>query len=235
LTGERFTKVESDRHERTSELGELLTGLISLQTLALAGGVLVLIFGGWYLLQPPTADALYRDIEVPLAEADPDSLRRAGPKIEDFLARFPDDPRAENLRAAEEELKQAHPIQRAYTEAKRYVPINPELALAKFTALIDVYDDGQANSDVADHYLRLARLQQYRVQKQIDGYAGEGRKLVESRLERAGQMAQGEPAAARKIYHGIIELYGEKPWASDLVARARAALAAAHDARAAAQ
>ena len=146
------------------------------------------------------------------------------PKIEDFLARFADDPRADSVRSMQDELKQTHPIQRAYVEAKRHVLIDPEVALAKLSALIDVYDDDSTDSDVTRHYVKLARQQRDRVQKQIDSYAPEGRKLVESRIARAAEIAAENPTLARRIYRGVIELYGEKPWAADLVAQAQAAL-----------
>ena len=231
----RFIKVEEDRKDRTSEIGEVLAGLFSPQTLALAAAVILLLFGGWYLMKPPTADELYRQIEAKTLEGDVEGLRAAQPTIKTFLARFPDDARGENLRAMQDELKQAHPIQRAYTEAKRYVLINPELALAKFAALIDVYDEGPENSEVVKDYLRRARQQQSRVQKQIDGYVDESRKLVASRLAKAGQVAADHPAAARRIYLGVVELYGEKPWASDLVEQAKTALATEPDPRATAR
>jgi eukaryotic-like serine/threonine-protein kinase len=220
----RFTKVEHQRSERHGDLRETLAGLVAPQTLALAAGLVVLLAAGWYLMQPLTADELYRRIETATASGDADGLRRAWPDIVTFLERHADDPRAETLRAMQEELKQAHPIERAFTEAKRYVLINPEVALARFAALIDVYDDGDANSETTRHYVRLARQQHARVQKIIDQYVDEGRKLVESRLAKAAEI-QGENAtAARKIYLGIIELYGEKPWAADLVEQAKTAL-----------
>ncbi len=231
----RFTRVESQREQRTSALGEALAGLLAPQTLALAAGLVVLVLGGWYLMQPPTADELYQKIEAATAAGDVDALRAARPTIDDFLARFPDDPRNDELRATRDELKQAHPIQRAYTEAKRLVLLNPELALAKFAALIDVYDDGDASSEVTRHYLRLARQQHNRVQKQMDAYVDDGRKLVESRIAKAAQIAADNPALARKIYSGIIELYGEKSWAADLVEQAKAALRAAPDPQATAR
>jgi serine/threonine protein kinase len=219
----RFTKVENRRDDASSAWTEILHGLFAPQTLALLGGLLLVALGGWYLMQPATADSLYRQIEAAAADGDVETLRAARPRIEDFLARFPDDPRAENVRGMQDELKQTHPIQRAYVEAKRYVLIDPEMALAKFSALIDVYDDA-TDSDVTRHYVKLARQQRDRVQKQIDRYAPEGRKLVESRITRAALIATENPALARRIYQGVIELYGEKPWAADLVARARAAL-----------
>lgn len=99
----------------------------------------------------------------------------------------------------QDELKQTHPIQRAYVEAKRHVLIDPELALAKFSALIDVYDDDTTESDVTRHYVKLARQQRDRVQKQIDSYAPEGRKLVESRIARAAEVAAENPALATNL------------------------------------
>ncbi len=218
----RFTKVENRRDDRSSALSEILSGLFAPQTLALMGGLLIVVLGGWYLMQPATADSLYQQIETAADDDDAESLRAVQPKIEDFLARFADDPRADSVRGIQDELK--HPIQRAYVEAKRQLLIDPEVALAKFSALIDVYDDDSTDSDVTRHYVKLARQQRDRVQKQIDSYAPEGRKLVESRIARAAKVAADNPTLARRIYRGVIELYGEKPWAADLVAQARAAL-----------
>jgi serine/threonine-protein kinase len=225
----RFTKVEGRRDDRSSALGEIFSGLFAPQTLALMGGLLIVVLGGWYLMQPATADSLYQQIETAAADGDAESLRAVQPKIEDFLARFADDPRADSVRGRQDDLKQTHPIQRAYVEAKRHVPIDPEVALAKFSALIDVYDDDSTDSDVTRHYVKLARQQRDRVQKQIDSYAPEGRKLVESRIARAAEVAADNPTLARRIYRGVIELYGEKPWAADLVAQARAALNASDE------
>jgi eukaryotic-like serine/threonine-protein kinase len=219
----RFTKVENRRDDASGAWTEILHGLLAPQTLALLGGLLIVVLGGWYLMQPATADSLHRQIEAAAANGDVEILRAVRPKIEDFLARFPDDPRADSVRGMQDELKQTHPIQRAYVEAKRYVLIDPEVALAKFSALIDVYDDA-TDSDVTRHYVKLARQQRDRVQKQIDSYAPEGRKLVESRMARAAEVAAENPTLARRIYLGVIELYGEKPWAADLVAKAQAAL-----------
>lgn len=231
----RFTKVERERSDAGGPWRDLLTVLLSPQSLALAVALVLVGLGGWYLLRPPTADDLYRQIETATATGDADSLRAARPRIEAFLQRFPDDSRSENLNGMLDDLKQAHPIQRIYTSAKRAVLVNPELALAKLDALIDVYDDGEENSDVAQHYLKLARRERDRVKKQIDRYAEEGRKLLAARLAKAQQLDATQPAASRKIYVGIVELYGDKPWAQDLVQQARTALAASDEARAAAR
>lgn len=231
----RFTKVERERADAGGPWSELLAAVVSPQSLALVVALLLVGWAGWYLLQPRSADELYRQIETAASAGDADSLRDARPHIEAFLAEFPDDPRSEHVRAVQDELKQAHPIQRVYTSAKRAMLVNPELALAKFDALIDVYDDGEANSDVARHYVRLAKRERERVKKQIDRYADEGRKLISARLDKAHQLAATQPAESRKIYAGIVELYSDKPWAQDLVEQARTAIATPETARAAAE
>ncbi|MBI3839222.1 MAG: serine/threonine protein kinase [Planctomycetia bacterium] len=223
----RFTKVEERHDERASAARELLAGLLAPQTLALLAGLLVMILGGWYLMRPPTADELYRQIETATADGEVESLRQAQPQIETFLERYADDPRCEKLRGMQDELKQTDPVQRAFTEAKRYALISPELGLVKFQALVDVYGEADVGSETPRQFVRLARQQIKRLERQIEKSVADDRKLVESRLERAAELSASDPAAARKIYQGIVQLYDQKPWAVQLVACARAALAAA--------
>jgi eukaryotic-like serine/threonine-protein kinase len=225
--------VEEGRQE-TRTIREALGGLLAPQTLALVAALALLVAGGWYLMRSPTADQLFDRIETAAAAGSPDDLKRAGPDIEAFLERFPDDPRAERVQELADEAEQSNPIERAFNEAKRYSLVNPERALAKFQALIDVYDDGPDNSEMTRHYIRLARVQQARLRKRVDQYVDEGRKLILARLAKADEILPDDPPAARKLYQGIVELYGEKPWADDLVERARGALADAPKRQAAA-
>jgi serine/threonine-protein kinase len=183
-----------------------------------------LVAAGWYLTRPPSADALVERIEAAAASDEADELKKARGDIDAFLEHYPHDPRAARVQALADEAEQSNPIQRAYAEALRYSLVSPEQGLAKFTALVDAYDDGADNSETARHYVRLARAQQARLQKRVERYVEEGRKLIESRLAKADKLAGNDPAAARKIYQGIIELYRDKPWADDLVRRAEGAL-----------
>jgi eukaryotic-like serine/threonine-protein kinase len=222
----RFTKVEERREQRVSAARELLVGLLAPQALALLGGLLVMFLGGWYLMRSPTADELFGQIENATADGEVESLRAAQPKIETFLDRYADDPRGEKLRQMQDELKQAHPVQRAFTEAKRYALISPELGLVKFQALVDVFDEAAGSGgETTRHFVRLARQQIKRLQQQIEKSVADDRTLVESRLERAAELSAANPSAAGKVYRGIVELYDHKPWAAQLVARAKAALA----------
>jgi serine/threonine-protein kinase len=230
----RFTKVEEQHDQSGSGWSDALTGLLAPQTLALAGAVLLLVLGGWYMVQPPSADDLYGQIETATADGEVASIEKAQPQIESFLDRYPGDPRAEKLRGIQEELKLSNPVQRLYTEARRYTLINPELALTKFQALIDVYDDEQA-SEATRHWVKQARIQQKQLQKRINQYVADGQTLLESRLAKAAEIAPQNPAGARKIYQGIVELYDEKPWAAEFVQQAKSALATSPDPQAAAK
>jgi serine/threonine-protein kinase len=223
---DRFTKVQEAREESRS-LAEVLGVFFAPQTLAILVGLVVLVAGGWYLTRPPSAEQLYARIEAAASQDDPKKLKAAQGDMDAFLARFPDDPRAEKVRALADEAAESGPIERAYSEARRHVPFSPDVAMEKFQALIDVYDDGQQNSEVAQRYVRLARQQKARLQERVDRYVDEGRKLIESRLDKAASLAADDPPAARKIYEGVVELYRDKPWAGDLVRRAQDALAEA--------
>ena len=196
--------------------------VFSPQTLGLMACVLAVLGIGWYLMQPANPDQLYQQIDAAIADGDTSSLNAAMPKIEEFLSRHPDDSRSERLRAVQEEVKNATPVQRAFGEAKRYTLINPELALTKFQALVDVYDDGEESSDATRHYVHFSSRQQQKILKRrLDQYVDDGRRLIESRLAKAAELSAQQPASARKIYQGIVELYGEKPWAANLVQQAK--------------
>ncbi len=222
----RFIKVEEQREQRASDLRAALTGLLAPQTLLLAFALLLLLAAGWYLMQPPSADKLYEQIEAATSSGDLESLKASKSRIASFLEYYPNDSRSEKLRSMQEEAEQAHPIQRAFTEAKRNALINPEVAVVKFQALIDVYDDDSGDSDVARHYVKLARQQLKRLEKQVADRVEDDRKFLQSRLDRAMELTGSNPQAAIKIYQGIVELYDEKPWAAELVSQAKSDLAA---------
>ncbi|REK19525.1 MAG: serine/threonine protein kinase [Planctomycetota bacterium] len=231
---DRFTKVD-ETSEPPHSLSETLSVIFAPQTVALVAGLVLLVAGGWYLMRPESADELFTRIDAAAGEGDLESLKEVRRDMDDFLARYPSDPRAEQVRSYVDEARASSPVQRAYAEAKRYLLVSPETAMAKFQALIDVYDDGQDGSELTQRYVRLARLEQQRLQKRVARYIDEGRLLVEARLEKAEKLAADDPAAARKMYEGIVELYGDKPWADSLVRRAKDALAEAPQRQAAAR
>jgi serine/threonine-protein kinase len=220
---DRFTKVD-ESHTTTNSWSEALSVLLAPQTLALVVCLGALVGGGWYLTRPESADALYARIDAAAEAADAEGLKAVKDDIQEFLDRYASDPRAERVQSIADDADASSPVQRAYAEANRYALVNPELALAKLQALIDVYDDGKEGSQLTQHYVRRARLQHALLSKRVERYIGEGRKLIEARLQKADALAATDPESARRMYRGVVELYGDKPWAGELVERAEEAL-----------
>jgi serine/threonine-protein kinase len=230
----RFIKVDEHAAKASTD-GDEGAGLFSPQTWLLVTALILLVASGWYLMQPPSADQLFGRIEAATAEGDLEKMKAALPDIELFLENYPGDPRAEQVRSVGEETQQNHPIQTAFTQAKRLAVLNPELAAEKFQALIDVYDDGEQSPETVRHFVHQARLKLKQPQKEISRRTAEDHAVVESRLQKAQEIVAGNPAAARKIYEGIVTLYADKPWAAVLVQQAKAATAEIDSAQAAAK
>jgi hypothetical protein len=102
--------------------------------------------------------------------------------------------------------------------------------LAKFQALLDVYDGGQQLAKNADEQrtdqqcLDLARRQIERLSKSVAASVAAERELLAARLAEANELAPSDPAAARRVWQGIVRLYGDKEWARELVEQARSRL-----------
>ncbi len=219
--------------------------LISPQTWALAAGLIVVGAVAWYLLQPPTADALYRRISRQTEAGTADALPEAEDDIRQFLMRFPGDPRCDELRGHSREIEldrlerqlELHakgllstaeliPVERSYIEALNYSRLDPEAGMAKFQAILDFYDAGKDRSGLTWQCLELAkrRLGQLRGQQEVP--AREQLAVIQQRLDRADAYRRSDPRRAEALYRAVIELYQNKAWAADAVGRARAALAA---------
>ncbi|MGI8978271.1 MAG: serine/threonine-protein kinase [Pirellulaceae bacterium] len=217
-----------------------LSALLAVVAIFIAGVV-------WYANLPPNADELYSRVKAAADDGDSESLVALEPDLLKFLASFPDDPRAEEMQEYQEEIElgrlqkrfefRAHrtgtsgalsPIERAYMEAVRLAGSDPDAALAKFQALVDVYGSAQEIGDTAvqrrtnQQCIDLARKQIERLQNANEKTNAVQRKLIQEQFKRAAALQESDPATAAKIYRGIIELYRNKPWASDLVQQAEA-------------
>jgi serine/threonine protein kinase len=218
---------------------------ISWQTWVLVGCLLAVGGTVWYLLQPPSADALYERIARSAQEGTLEALRTAESAIQEFLTRYPSDPRAEQVRQYERELDldrlerrfelQASgrlrsrgvlsPCERVYAEAVAISRTNPELGIAQLQALLALYEDRPERSGPTGACLELARRRLQRLQQELQEQVAGAVQVLEERLRRAEQLESSHPEAARAIRQAIVQLYGEKPWAGAVVARAKAALA----------
>jgi serine/threonine-protein kinase len=211
-------------------------------TWALVGGLIGVAVVVWYLLQPPSADALYHRI-VTRSDGTAASLLDVEGSIEEFLLQFPKDSRAAQLRQYQEEIelyrlerkfeRQAKgrietenllPIERAYLEAINYLRLEPEQGRARLRAILDLYDQRGSVSGPIGQCLQLTRRRLEQVDQELGPAADDLRGTVEERLARADQLRQADPARAGAMYRAIITLYADKPWAAEAVGHARAAL-----------
>lgn len=241
----RFVTVAEEADQSALE-EDTEPALISPQTWVLVAALVIVGLGAWYLLQPVSADRLYERIAAQADDGEIESLLAVESDIHDFLNHHPGDRRSGELREHLEviELHRAQrrferrarglgggettsPVEQMYLEAVRYVQLDPARGAAKLQALIDVFQDEAASNAETKQCLELARHQLDQMQADLAGKAELQQEVASQRLAHANELLESDPAAAAAIYRGIIELYGEKPWSSELIAAARAQLAIA--------
>ena len=233
----RFTTVEEDQElraalERESEQGSSV-GQIALLTLSIAMIIGLL----WYFTRPPSAEKLLSRIEAAASDSDPSALLNVEDDVRNFLARFPDNEHVASVKRHEDEIKlqrleqrmsREHtlsPIEHDYLEAMNEVGINPQRTIDKLQALIELYGS-QSNPDESTRQsMELARRQLEQLREETAKFVPEYKALMDENLRRADQLRQTSPQQARSIWQSIITLYGDKPWAAESVAKAKAALA----------
>ncbi len=232
-----FVEVDEDELDPLRS-EEQRPALVSVQTWILIALLVMVGAGVWYMLQPPTADALYKRIAPRVESESIDSLLAAQDDIDAFLARFPGDPRAPRLREHLREIELHRlqrrfdlrlrglaesgnllPIEQAYIEAMHDVRARPERTAARLEALLALYSQEEA-SGRAGLCLELARRRLQEIRRQLAEDARQHLRFLEERLQAAARMRDAQPGEARKIYEAIIELYREKPWAADAVREA---------------
>jgi serine/threonine-protein kinase len=240
-----FTSMaELARRERQSERRSI--PLMLLQASGAVATILLLVGVLWWMLRPASADTLYRRIQL----ATEDEMRNAEPDVTAFLERYPDDPRAEEVAAYQEEMRLQQtqrrlkarskligsrggmlPIERMYVSAITHTDSNPERAISELSALVDMYEGDLSLSVEQQRCLKLARKQIKRLEEEIYGYAPDDLTALEERLARANEVQETDPERARRIWQAIVRLAGNRPWAAKVVAEAQASLAEAGEAK----
>ena len=240
----RFTSVEEDERrraeERSSERGPAWA-----QIVALAACLVVVLGLIWYLTRPLSADRLYQRIDAVAADERSERLLDAEDDINQFLTRYPDDPRAVKLKSYLDEIELLHlerrlqrlprqlasgqvasPIERDYVEAIGLAGTAPQRAAAKLQAILDVYGAAANASESTAQFLELTRRKLSQLREQSLRDAPDYLASIDRSLREAERLRSNDPAKAQAIWSGIVELYADKPWATDRVNRARSALRA---------
>lgn len=240
----RFTTVSEAELRGTRETDET-----PLRQWLLVGGLLAaaaVLIGcvTYFATRPPSADRLFESAQAAAANGTTQlSLH------ESDLARFLDhhaaDPRADQIRAWQDELEQFRlqnwlkqkakktgvaeeltPAERAYLAAERLEAVDPAAALAKYEAIVIVFAGppdpalNAAQQETSQHCVELARGSALRLRTTIQKLNAEQVRAVRRELARANALAATDRAAAEQICRGIITLYAGQPWAAELLAEA---------------
>jgi len=252
--GDHFTAVDEEELDRVEPEEPLKRSLIAPQTWVLAVGLIALGLTAWYLLRPLSADALYGRIMAVAGDREISSLLAAEDDIQEFLARFSHDPRCLELRQFEKEIELHElelrferrvkgrvgaetllPIERAYLEALDLGEYYPHRAIAKLQAIVDLYDYRVNDSGPIGQCLQLVKRDLKRLRRQLEVEGEDGLAVLADRLDKADELSRSrsteEKKTAHKMRQAVIDLYGDDPWASEAVERARRALAAEGEGR----
>jgi hypothetical protein len=203
--------------------------------LALCLLLLISGIGGW-LLWPASEEGLLRKAVAIIENKEGLQRESARPYLEQLLQKFPN---GEFVAEAEEHIKELDMAsaerkfsfnvkhgrepksesERVYKEAWDFEQFGDRItALEKYRSLVDVLSGDEA--DVTQlAFVNLARRQINAIES--EGSDDDRLKFVASRLDDADKLAErGKQIDAKKIWRGIIELYGNKPEFESLVQRA---------------
>jgi eukaryotic-like serine/threonine-protein kinase len=239
----RFTTIEEDKR-RAQELARAQDqGPAIIQIAVLALSLIAVVALLWYFTRPASADKLFARISAAAADDDPAALVAEQDEVKSFLDRFPDDSRIDDVRRYKDEIElerleqrfrirmrfpgrddQLTSIEHDYIEAISTQTSDPQRSIAKLQALVDLYSPQAAQSETTSLCVELARRQLAHLHEQSSKLISQRLELLNSSLRRADALKGSNPVEARKIWQGILELYGDKSWAQAAVARARAGL-----------
>lgn len=239
----RYTTVEEDEARRRAEHRRSW-----LQVLAQLAGLLVLlaitIAVVVFLSRPRTADDLYHIVSSRVE--DEEDLASVAKEIDEFLTRYPNDPRAAELQRYQEQIElgklerrlhrqsrgsgandSVSPVERLYLQAISTADSSPETAVAMLQSLVDLYGptaSDEANSDAAV-IVQLAMRRLAVLKADLANQHQQQLASLRERLEAAEKIAQQTPEQAAAMYQAIIQLHQDDEWAAQVVDEARGRLA----------
>lgn len=238
----RFTAVSLAELHAPTEREESPWRSWGLAALVLAAGGA--IFGGalYLALRPPSADQLFARVQAAAEAGGGEALAPVEEDLRRFLELYPQDPRAaqvqtylgelEGFRFQRRMLQEARrgrlagqgtsAVQRALLEALALGSSDPPAALQKLEAIVAVFDQpagvpSAAEREEDQRYLELARQEIERLRPTVAALVARQRRVIQSQRERIEELAQRDPDAATRIAQGLVVLYGDKPWAADLI------------------
>ncbi len=243
---QRFTTVDEDaRQQREQAHGSRVWLAAQLAGLATALGVLV--WSGWLLMQPPTVEELYKTITTTIDQQGTDNLRIVSSALKDFLARFPNDARADEIARYQHQLEfqrferqarrrsrsggaeEASPLERLYLSAMAVAEDDPARGLKRLRSLLALYGPTDPSTDTKEEnnhlWLVLARKQIEKLALRVQQQSTSQLPVLQERLALAAKIQASHPDRAHGMYQAIVALYADQPWAKEIVEEASRRLA----------
>jgi len=224
---DHFTPIAEEDLDQQEGEDELPRPLITLQTWALAGALIVLGLTAWYLLRPLSQEKLSRRIERRTADQKISSLLGAEADIQEFLGRFPHHPQSATLREYQRKIdlyrlerdillrlrsskgllgvddredgarEGVRLIDRAYVEAVRLGRDDPEGAIEILEAILDLYRD-KAESPPIGLRLEMVEDRIRKLRRQLETWREEDLTWLVARLHAADELARSDSAKERR-------------------------------------
>ncbi|QDU58485.1 serine/threonine-protein kinase [Aeoliella mucimassa] len=245
---DHFTAVDHGSRPSSSGVSPSVW-IASLGLLALVG---ISTWFVWQVMQPSTADELYAKIRPVEEMPDIDHLRGYEAEVNEFVARFSDDPRAGEVLGYQEELLleklqrrfdtlvrgrgergDLNTAERLYLAAMRKLDADPVQAAKELEHLEQLFgqvgDEGSQDAEQLERVaacVELARRQRALLEQRLAAQHEDDLATLASRLDHAESLYESDPAQATAICTAVVELYGNDPWAEPMVRRARELLEA---------
>lgn len=236
----RFTTVAEQRkrtHEETTRKEKRAAWWNYIQIAGLVAALGVVIGVMLFAPRQPTADMLYDQIE---RQANQGDLGDAAPAMDDFLDRFPGDPRAEYVAELREELslrrqenryrlvsalgrvdQSLHPVEQLYLQAMKVSDQNPVQAQKQLQALLMTFGPAAKQEGDVARCLVLAERRLKQLTATIANRSTQQTASIRERMQHAESVASSQPEEARRIYRGVIQLLENTPWGANLVTEAK--------------
>jgi eukaryotic-like serine/threonine-protein kinase len=242
LAESRFVTVEEDERRREQQARESSSAPAIVQVALLTASLIAIVAMLWYFTRPPSADSLFDRIQTAARNDDPEALLAVSDQVHEFLTRYPDDERTATVRRYEDEIDLLRmeqrfrlrlrllegtddlmPAERDYLEAKSFETTDPSRAAQKLEAIVQLFG-GVNDSESTAQVVEMSRRHLKQLRGSLDRTLPQYRDAVNEHLRRAERIRSTAPDEARAIWQSIVELYGDKTWAAEQVAKAKAAL-----------
>jgi serine/threonine-protein kinase len=242
----RFTTLE-DEEARLRAQQQRPWLLMAAQLAALVAVLAGMVGLAFYLSRAPSADALYEAVTGSEGEERP-PLSMVENQINEFLAMYPDDPRAPELERyknrieldkLERRLRRESrdggaadpsllPAEQLYLQAADVAATSPDRAVAMLESLVNLYGPHANESDEDDRASAVVAL----AKRRLATLKGDVEKLHErqiaslkERLNVAEGLSKSDAKSAAAMYQAILDLHSGDPWAAQIVGTAKRRLA----------